>query len=379
VTSSRQSLAVGALVVAACAAPAGGAPSPVPPTAPVVAPAPVPSVADAPERAVDAQSGEPSPVDAGDAEDASEAEAPEADSGAALAPALLRIEHPYVSWDRKRPKGEVAAAADDELIGRWNLGGTQAPTYASNRPGFHPGTRVVVDTRVVSGRLVKRAPLDRRTGKHHVVLSETSLLVRSRKHGYWPFRLCFEDAAREKGRVKGGKTTLRFDVDARGRVKSARVVDTKLDEPSIADCLRDRAKEIELLPPPRRIGVELTVQLWPGDVRVPLLPKAPTPEPPGLDADAVESVVTARQSELQTCYAAGLARDASLWGRLQLHVTVDGKGRVLTARESESQFPDPEVVTCISRLVRGLGFSKGKSALPEFELGFRMGRLPEAP
>src|SRR5262245_25434903 len=101
----------------------------------------------------------------------------------------IEIEMPYMNSARPRPQGDVDAAVHDENIARWNMGGTGDASFISNRSGYHPGTRVKVDTRVVFGSLPKKAPFDRRTGKFQSVLSEASLLARAHKYGYWPFQL----------------------------------------------------------------------------------------------------------------------------------------------------------------------------------------------
>lgn len=336
--------------------------------------------AEAPSAPSAADAGEAS-VDAGD--DSSPDAAVEAALDAAPAPAepRLSIEKPYLTWARPRPKGAVAAGAHDELVGRWNVGGTSSPDFPSNRPGFHPGTRVRVDPRLLSGRLPKTAPLDRRTGKRAVVLSETSLLARSRKHGYWPFRLCFERGVQQHGKLKGGETVLRFGVDRQGRIEQPRLVRTKLEVAEVADCLRERAREIELLPPPRRIEVELSVQVWPGDVPLPSLD--PVPSDPALqlplDADAIFAALEADRAGLVGCYAQGLARDPGLWGRLQAHVEADPLGRVRRVKEVESRFPDADVTACVLGRLKEMAFPKRDRRPSGFEIALRFGSEPERP
>ena len=263
----------------------------------------------------------------------------------------------------------------DEELGRWNLGGTGEPSFVSSRPGFHPGTRVKVETRVVAGKLPRSAPVDRRSGKHRVVLSEVSLLARARKLGYWPFRLCFEEASRRGGQPKGGETVLRLGVGSAGQVTSVRLVRSKLDDPAIADCLAERSRGLALLPPPRPIAVEMSIQLWPGDVPVPLLPPAPADDAT-LDAQQLERDVAAAEAEFAACYGLGLERDRELWGRVQLHVALGPDGRVRSAKQAESHFPDAAVATCVLRTLRALQLKPTKNTAQSFELGLRFGALP---
>ena len=292
---------------------------------------------------------------------------------------VVEIEKAYLTWARPRPKGKVAAGAHDELVARWNLGGTSDPAFPSNRPGFHPGTRVKVDTRVIGGRLPKSAPIDRRTGKHAVVLSETSLLVRSRKHGYWPYRLCFERESQTTGKTKGGATLLRFSVDRTGRIAGARVVQTNLEAADVVDCLREQTLRLPLLPPPRRIEVELSVQVWPGDALLPSL--GPAPSDPALalplDSSAISAALEQERDAFADCHAAGLARDPGLWGRLQVRLRIDAKGAVQRAQEAESRFPDGKVSSCVLGRLKAIRFPIRPGHASEFDVALRLGRVPE--
>ncbi|MCC6897958.1 MAG: AgmX/PglI C-terminal domain-containing protein [Polyangiaceae bacterium] len=358
-----------------------GACSPaLPSEAPVTQPVPATAdaaIADAAPPAVEAEAATPEAATALDAP----ADAPPVEDAGPGAEARVEIETPYSTWARPRPKGDVAAGAHDELIGRWNLGGTSDPTFLSNRPGFHPGTRVKVDTRVVGGRLPKSAPLDRRTGKHLVVLSETSLLVRARKHGYWPYRTCFERGVQKSGKLGGGETVLRFSVDRSGRIGPPRVTHTKLEAPEVVSCLREQTGRLPLLPPPKRVEVELSVQVWPGDAPLPSLDPVPTDPALALpvDSKALASALEGERSAIAGCYAAGLGRDPGLWGRLQLHVDLDAHGRVKRAREAESRFPDPVATACVVERVKALRLPVRAGHATAFELAFRLGRLPERP
>jgi len=340
-------------------------------------PAPAPPVRLAEQVDGGADAAEPDASDSSaDADAASEA-SPDAPPAPKPSVSLL-IEKPYLGWARPRPKGEVAAGAHDELIGRWNVGGTSDPDFPSNRPGFHPGTRVKVDTRVVAGRLPKAAPVDRRTGKPWVVLSETSLLARSRKLGYWHFRLCYEAFVQANGPTKGGETSMRFRVGRDGRIGRAQLVKTKLDSREVVGCLLDRVREIELLPPAKPVDVELSVQVWPGDVPLPSLSNPPA-DRRELDADALEKLLEGSRAELEACGQEAFARDAGLWGRVQLHLELRPDGGVARAKQSESRFPDDEVTRCVIRTVSKLAFPARKSLAPGFEVGLRFGHPPEPP
>ncbi len=68
------------------------------------------------------------------------------------------------SW-RPRKSGRIQAAGEDEVLAQWNVGGTGDPAFVSNRSGYHPGARVIVDTRqgavLVPKRAIKRTGVNR--------------------------------------------------------------------------------------------------------------------------------------------------------------------------------------------------------------------------
>jgi hypothetical protein len=241
---------------------------------------------------------------------------------------------------------------------------------------------VRVDTRLTRGKLPKQAPFDRRRGRRVKVLSETSLLARSRARGYWPFRLCFEDGLRSDQKLHG-KTELSLHIGGNGRVARVRLVATELKDTTVVECLSEAAKKLPYLSPPRgkSIDVLLTVRLWPGDAPVPLA-EAPDNAPgnPGtLDVDAVSAVLEAAQGELERCYVKGLDKDPQLWGRVQVRIEQDKKGRVRRARQDESQFPDRGVAACVVSVLRSRPYPKPKGGILRFVVSARFGqlRLPE--
>jgi len=296
-------------------------------------------------------------------------------TGRSIEPSV-EIETPYVNSARPRPKGEVDAAVQDENIARWNVGGTGDPNFISNRAGYHPATRVKVDSRVLAGTLAKKAPLDKRTGKHRPVLSETSLLARSRKYGYWPFRLCFEQGVHENASLRGGESIVQIRVDTSGRVTSSRLISTKLKDSKVADCIAERARDLPLLKPPSAIDVELKVSIWPGDAPLPSLEKSSEPvDAPFRPRSVAETLKTIEPSFVE-CLSDGLLRDPSLWGRVQIHVEVDANGSVRIARENESRFPDRDVSACVVRAIKQLTFSASSAHGRSFEVGVRLGQPP---
>lgn len=339
-------------------------------TAPALRPAAIPSAA--------ADVGA-APLDAG--ADTLATPQGDVDAGAALPLERIVIEQAYKLYERPRPKGKVAAAGADETLARWNVGGSSDPNFVSSRSGYHPGARVRVDTRVLAGRLPTRLHRNRRTGRYPNVLSETSLLARSRKYGYWPFRICFEDGLRENQELKG-KTAIRMTIDGRGRVSSARLSSTKLEDPLVAQCLVDRSRGLTYPPPPRGRSVrfEMTVALWPGDAPVSRIgpPRGETHENPGqVDEAKLRGALEALLPDVARCYAAGLAQDPGLWGRLAFRLDLSEQGKLGPVREYESRFPDRNVRRCVARHLRRLALGVPKGGALSLVVAYRLGSPPE--
>lgn len=279
------------------------------------------------------------------------------------------VEKPYLPYQRPRPAGSVNGSVADVKLARWNVGGTSDPSYVSNRPGFHPATRVRVDTRVIGGRLPQRAGRRRE-------LTRARVLAESRSHGYWPFRLCFERNEYDHPRLHGQSTFLLW-VGRSGRVARARLRHTELDDRRVAHCLLERARHLDFTPAPRHaIRVWLSVKLWPGDAPLPRHDLATDDATDNgiLDLGAVARAAAPLKPEITECYAAGLSRDRRLWGRIELRVDLDRKGRVRSAKQVESRFPDHQVVRCVQDAVSSAGFPAPAAGPASFIYAVRLGR-----
>jgi hypothetical protein len=269
-------------------------------------------------------------------------------SGAASAFPHLVVEAPYQIGTRLRPDGAVVASVADEDVARWNVGGTGDPAYVSNRQGFHVAPRVVVDVAVRSGKLPLHAA-------EKGVFSETALLAQARSHGYWPFRLCFEDGLRENGKLHG-KTDVRVRIARDGRVVSSRLGPSELRDDSVQRCLNERARALHFTPGPRRaVDATLTVDLSPGDAP---LPDARAGSDANADSGHLDVAATAlalsdASASISTCYLGALAADARLWGRLALQLDVGSDGVVRKVVEHDSRFPARQVVTCAVAAMNG--------------------------
>jgi hypothetical protein len=240
------------------------------------------------------------------------------------------------------------------------LGGTSDPAHPSNRPGYHPATRVVVDVELLS-----RAPKG----------STARLLRVARSSGYWPLRACFE-AAQRLATKSERSAKVRLTLGASGKVLGARSLGPT-PEREYARCVLERVRGLDFRPGfTRKLDVEVSVKQWPGHAPVP--PRAPDGAPRlqlSTDARAALEEVT---PTLQACYEKGLAEDPRLWGRVALRLELGHDGAVTEATPVEAQFPSAEVNECVRQAVLGARLvSPGVSALT---FAVRLGQpAPPAP
>jgi len=258
-----------------------------------------------------------------------------------------------------RPVSEQAidASLRETEIGMWNSGGGSAPEFVTNRQGYHAAVRVIVNATVLSGRGSLGA------------LSPRDVLANARASGYWPFRLCYEEGLRA-GERKRGTVAVRLSANRGGSVTFARSMSSSLSR-SVTQCLRQATYKLKFKAGARRrLDLQLTLQLSPGDAALPPRTREPNapdsaasrapsrsgdtnPTVPELAAVAFEPAPFEPWTHVVAeCYGPGLQRDAQLWGRVQVRLKRDERGAVVSAEQLDSQFPDPEVVACIeSRLV----------------------------
>lgn len=287
-------------------------------------------------------------------------------------PARVEPERPYKTFQRPRAQGPVLAAGEDETLARWNLGGTGDPDFISNRPGFHPGARVVVDTELIAGQL---------PAKSGPGLSQRGLLAQSRSRGYWPLRLCYEDALRRDAELSG-ETRLRISIARSGKVTRATLLKTALDTEA-GRCLTLAAENLSYEPGPAAgvVAVELSVKFWRGDAPLPAIGPAPGVlfENPGrLEASSVADAIASAVPAVESCYAHGLERDPDLWGRLGLRIDLDADGAIESVHEEESRFPDRQVTACVVAELSQLVFPAPAGGPLSFVQAFRLGAPPEA-
>jgi hypothetical protein len=260
----------------------------------------------------------------------------------------------YPFGARPVPEAAIPASAEDTVLGAWNQGGNGDATSLANRPDFHPATRVILDTRVLSSK--------RSLGR----LSAKAILAQTRNLGYWPFRLCLEDGIRA-GTDSSGKAVFRFSINAHGRVSYTRRMKSEFSR-AVSDCMRKAAYVPRYQPAPaRRVDVELVAEVSAGDA--PLPPRDPPGKP--FDESALAATLDAFTPGVTECYRAGLSRDEALWGRLELRIELNESGAIAQVGELDSRFPDPEVTHCVTALFTGK--SLHGSPLDDLVVAWRLG------
>ena len=267
---------------------------------------------------------------------------------------LVELEGVYETGARPRPSAAVIASQHDAQLSSWNAGGSSQPDSVTARSGFHPAVRVLVESRALRD-LGKRGLTDR------------AILAQTRNQGYWPFRLCYEATLRDHASA-AGQSVLRFSIDRRGRVSYARRLSSRLPSEGVS-CLRKALYGLRFTPSPqRRVDVDVSIKLSPGDV--PVLPLPKTASAPR-EAGGVQETLPA----VRGCYRLGLRKDARLWGRLALAVRIDEQGRIRELTETESRFPDPAVTECVRQVL--IGTPIGPAPPGGWTLAYRLGTLPD--
>ena len=277
-------------------------------------------------------------------------EAPEANL--VLVP-QISVDLPYALDARPRAPDPMQAAVDDEELARWNLGGSSDPNSVSNQTSYHPGTRVVVDTRAAKRRAGAPAlPAPRG-------LTYQRVQAQARSHGYWPFRLCFELGQHDK-KGPGGETRVAFTIGTRGKVSAARLLDSKLGNAASAACLVREVLKLEFTPAPTsKLRMVTSIKIYPGDAELPVAPDAAIVASLArgeFDPEAARARITAKRAELDACFVEARRADPVLWGRLALSVILEMDGSVHRVTEVESHFPNAAATRCAQVLVSTMIF-----------------------
>jgi hypothetical protein len=260
--------------------------------------------------------------------------------------------------------GGINASVAAEELARWNIGGNGDVNYVSNRTGYHPGTRVIVDVEASGTNRTRIGKFPR--SRHY--------LAEFRNLGYWPYRICFESSAR-KVQSKGGDTWMQVRINKRGRVVAANLMKSSVDHPQIAACILNATRLIRLSGTQSTGAIlNLRVRVFSGDAPLfanRILPDGKVVVEPGLLRVASNGI----KGAVAQCVGAGLGRDPGLWGRLAVLLQFNRDGQVVRSDEYDSHFPDATVVECVNRAYRKLRIA------PQTEptiavVALRIGTLP---
>ncbi len=252
---------------------------------------------------------------------------------------------------------------ETETLARYNVGGSSEPHHPSRDPNFHPAPRVVVTAE-------RALPKPRRGAG----LSLGALQARARSKGYWAIRSCYEPALRVN-QALSGKTRVRTTLGAHGSVLGARLLGTDLKQRAVAQCLVRALRGLPFSPGAgRKVDVDWTIALYPGD--------APVPEPPvsaaaasaklPIPGAAIDAALAPSRAAVIDCMRQGRTRDAELWGRLALELTLASDGAVASSREVETTFPDRTVVGCVAQALGSARFPAPAVAPTRFVVAFRL-------
>jgi len=282
----------------------------------------------------------------------------ESSSGSLPSSSQIEVDLPYPVDARPRAQDPAQAAAEDEELARWNVGGSSDVNAVSSQATFHPGTRVVVDTRPAKRRAGAPPPPAPRG------LTYQRVLAQARSRGYWPFRLCFERGQPDKQSAAGGRrdkqsaggeTRVAFTIGTRGKVTAARLLDSKLENASMAACMVREVNKLEFSPAPAsKLRMVAMIQVYPGDAEQPVVPDPALVAalPRGdFDPEAARARVLEKQAELDACFADARRADPALWGRLALSVILEIDGSVHRISEVESRFPSATATRCAQALL----------------------------
>lgn len=79
--------------------------------------------------------------------------------------------------------------------------------------------------------------------------------------------------------------------------------------------------------------------------------------PAGLTRDAIKRTIHGKIGSIKRCYERALVKKPDLAGRLAVRFVVDPSGSVSSAVSApQSTMPDPDVVSCVLAIFRGLAF-----------------------
>jgi len=81
---------------------------------------------------------------------------------------------------------------------------------------------------------------------------------------------------------------------------------------------------------------------------------------PGRCIEDISKLVAERRTDARACYDAGRKRDPKLEGKIVINFAIDSEGMVGETSQGmqDGQIEDPEVVTCVSEVIKTIRFAK---------------------
>ena len=145
---------------------------------------------------------------------------------------------------------------------------------------------------------------------------------------------CIEAAQKKSGLYT--PVVIRAEIAPDGTVAKILGVEHSPDRKSFAECLEAalRSHTLQRTDGGGAIEIGITISLV-----------APSGR---LDKDIIRRVVRSHIKEVRRCYEAGLARDATLKGRVSITFTISPTGSVAATEVSESTMKDAAVAPCIA-------------------------------
>lgn len=181
-----------------------------------------------------------------------------------------------------------------------------------------------------------------------------------------------------QGRARG-VVQVGWRVTASGSVRRARILESTLPDPNVAECVRAKVEELRFGRAQRSTTAHWTFvfglerEAAEGEsrratrrrrraasrTRAPEPGVAIEPSSPGfLEPNAIESVIQSGFRLYAHCYRDGIARNPRLGGALRLKLVIDTDGGVERVVDRGSDLPDQRVIDCVAQGLFALGFPK---------------------
>jgi hypothetical protein len=313
-------------------------PPPAPPPVPYI---PIPPLETAPERTVTV-----------------EASAVARDPVVVAPPSVVAVEleAPYKLGRAPQAASREAYRADILDKRRWNDGGVGDPPPELPPPEGHPDPRIIIDVERVRGGHASK-DIERIARKHH----------------WMPMVRCYRLGAHKDPELRG-TTRARIEVHKSGKVKSARFLDTELDDRAVARCMADKLRDLSFEPARSGATVWLRMRIGPGDDPLPPPDELLLPGDGALSIDAMRAGVEAGMAAFEACYRSALEYAPDLWGRIVIRFHVTERGKLDEAFEAGSRFPDKRMLQCVLRAARRLSFDRPKGGDIRFVAAVRFSK-----